>query len=190
MPPRPSVVTVPSSLVHESRRPPRRRRAAVPHRWRPGSTRKIVASPWRASVTMPACTPESASASTPRAASSSANTAAEISSPAASSRSALELPARPSMRPSSVSVAYGSGGAAHGRDYRDDRIAALARVAHAAVGDGTLLARRNRRAAELQHGDALRRVHAATYPLASSSSRICTALVAAPLAADRRRTTT
>ena len=74
-----------------------------------GSTSRICASPNVSSVMMPAWPPVIACAGLPSDVSSSANTDAEIISPTASSKSRFGPPRTGPIRPSSVSVAYGSG---------------------------------------------------------------------------------
>ena len=99
------------------------------------------------------------------------------------------------MSRSSVSVAYGFGRSAHRRNDRDRREAGFARVAHAAIGNRALLARRNRRSAELQHGDRARGRRSVTrvarYILWRAAARESARRWSPhPCAADRRRTTT
>ena len=181
VPPRPSVVGMPLSVAPANPATtgttPRSSNASTSR----GSTRRIAASPWRASVTMPAWAPVSATASTPDAANSSANTAAEISSPAASNRSALRAAAAPIDETQERIGRVRRRRPAHGRDHRDRCKTVGDRIANSCKRDGTLLGRRDRRPAELQHRNAARRVHAPTNPFESSNSKICTALVAAPL---------
>ena len=119
-----------------------------------GSTRRILASPCASSVTMPACAPVIACASTFIARSSSAKTAAAINSPHASSRSALRAAGVAADQAEQRVGRIRRGRAAHRRNDRDRRVAGFARVANPRERDLALLARRNRRAAELQHRDA------------------------------------
>ena len=109
----------------------------------------------RSSVTMPACAPVSASASMPsapklvgedRGRDQLAGSEQQIGVGACRSRR--------SISPSSVSVAYGSGARPIAETTATVAKPRFARVADAAIRDLALLGRRDRRAAELQNGDA------------------------------------